>query len=97
MNAQIIYNEETKMPDYVVLPWKEYSNMADRLYDFEHGDIPKEVKNPIKAMRTLAELTQTELAERMGVSQSYIGQIECPRRKPTAKLIERVKVAIESQ
>lgn len=53
MNAQIIYNEETKMPDYVVLPWKEYSNMADRLYDFEHGNLGRnrQAHEPNKAKK----------------------------------------------
>lgn len=97
MNHQIIYDAETKFPAFVVVPWKVFSDMEDRLYDFEHGLIPKKIENPIKAMRVMAGLTQTELANLMGVSQSRIGQVECPRTKPTDNMIERVKQAIESQ
>lgn len=97
MNYQIIYDSETKWPAFVVVPWKVFSDMEERLYDFEYGILPKKIENPIKAMRVMAELTQTELADLMGVSQSRVGQIECPRTKPTDRMIERVKTAIESQ
>jgi DNA-binding XRE family transcriptional regulator len=96
MDYQVIYDSDN-WPAFVVMPWRKFRDMEDRLYDFEHGIIPKKIENPVKLMRVMAGLTQTELAELMGISQSRVGQIECPRTKPTAKMIERVKQAIDSQ
>lgn len=97
MEYQIIYNTETKFPEFVVVPWVKFIEMENRIYDFEHGIIPKKIENPIKLMRIMAGLTQTELADLMGISQSRVGQIECPRAKPTDKMINRVEQAIDSQ
>ncbi|MXV44291.1 helix-turn-helix domain-containing protein [Saccharibacter sp. 17.LH.SD] len=41
-------------------------------------------------MRKKAELTQTELAERLGTTQSSIARLEAGERSPTVKMLERI-------
>jgi transcriptional regulator with XRE-family HTH domain len=38
--------------------------------------------------------TQTELAERLGWSQSYVSHLESGRRKPTARVIKTIATAL---
>jgi DNA-binding XRE family transcriptional regulator len=50
--------------------------------------------NHIRACRERANLTQEELAQRMGCSQSYISQIEVPDARPTLGTLQKVAEAI---
>ncbi|MFT3741852.1 MAG: helix-turn-helix transcriptional regulator [Gammaproteobacteria bacterium] len=52
------------------------------------------IDNPVALARIKAGLTQTQLAERMQVSQAYISKIEA-QDKITAKILTKVKAAIE--
>ena len=44
----------------------------------------------IKVHRQLLEMTQTELAKRVGVAPAYISQIESQLRRPSLKVLERI-------
>lgn len=50
--------------------------------------------NAVRAMRLAAKLTQKALAQRMGCSQAYVGQIEKPGFHATDALIAKVKNAL---
>jgi DNA-binding XRE family transcriptional regulator len=51
-------------------------------------------ENHIRACRERANLTQEELAQRMGCSQPYISQIETPDARPTLGTLQKVAEAI---
>ena len=50
--------------------------------------------NHIRACREQANLTQEELARRMGCSQSYISQIEASDARPTLGTLQKVAEAV---
>lgn len=91
INIQII-NGPSGNPAFVVIPYDEYiaSRNADR------GLIPHDVisrtvdgATPVKAWREHLGLTQTEVAQRLGVSQSAYAQQENSERlrKPSREKI----------
>jgi DNA-binding XRE family transcriptional regulator len=92
MQPQIIYNGNNQ-PAYAVIPWQDYQRLAS-LDDDDNEVIPFDVANyidnPIKATRIKANWTQTQLADALGVKQSYIAKIEGRKYKPTAALLGRV-------
>ena len=51
------------------------------------------VSNPVSLARIQANVTQEQLAERMGVSQAYVSKIE-NQAKVTAKLRAKVDAAL---
>lgn len=44
----------------------------------------------IKEIRTIKKLTQQELADQMGISRSYLGDLEKNRRNPSSETIEKL-------
>lgn len=44
----------------------------------------------VKASRKRLELTQVELAERAGMSGSFIGEVEAGYKYPSASVVERI-------
>ncbi|MFQ5673983.1 MAG: helix-turn-helix domain-containing protein [Nitrospinales bacterium] len=48
----------------------------------------------LATQRKPAELTQSKLAERVGLDQSYINQIEKGKRKGTAKNLKKIADAL---
>ncbi|WP_040953075.1 helix-turn-helix domain-containing protein [Gorillibacterium massiliense] len=48
------------------------------------------ISHRVRAFRKLKGLTQTDLADKMGVSVSVIGAVERAARKPDAALIRRI-------
>jgi DNA-binding XRE family transcriptional regulator len=92
MQPQIIYNGNNQ-PAYAVIPWQDYQRLA-ALDDDDNEVIPFDVANyidnPIKAARIKANWTQTQLADALGVKQSYIAKIEGRKYKPTTALLDRV-------
>ncbi|MCD9124004.1 helix-turn-helix transcriptional regulator [Cupriavidus sp. UGS-1] len=82
-NIQTIMGPDGK-PAYVVIPYADYLAQRDR----ENDLIPHEVVgrvlidevNPARAWREYLDLTQTEVAKRMGVSQSAYAQHEASSR-----------------
>jgi transcriptional regulator with XRE-family HTH domain len=51
------------------------------------------ITNPIAIARIKAKLTQIELAERLGVSQAYISQLES-QVKVTPKTLQKIEQAL---
>lgn len=51
------------------------------------------VDNPVAIARIKAGITQGQLAQRLGVSQAYISQVE-RRTNVTNKMLERVRTAL---
>lgn len=48
----------------------------------------------IRQIRTDTGLTQTEVAERAGISQAYLSQIECDLRSMDVKQADRIAKAL---
>jgi DNA-binding XRE family transcriptional regulator len=96
MQPQIIYNGNNQ-PAYAVIPWQDYQRLA-ALDDDDNEVIPFDVANyidnSIKAARIKANWTQTQLADALGVKQSYIAKIEGRTYKPTSTLLARVTSAL---
>jgi ribosome-binding protein aMBF1 (putative translation factor) len=60
----------------------------DRLY--AEADLAGQLAEVVYALRTGAGLTQTELARRMGTTQSSIARVETAGGTPTLDLLNRV-------
>ena len=56
-----------------------------------------ELKNRLKEFRTEAGLSQTQLAEMVGVSRNTISSIETGQFNPTAKLALVLCIALDKQ
>jgi DNA-binding XRE family transcriptional regulator len=54
-----------------------------------------EGESPIKVWRTYRGLAQEQLAERTGLSQSYLAMLEKGERKGTVKVLRRIAEALE--
>ena len=52
------------------------------------------IKNNIKAFRKLRGLTQSELAERLGISQVHLGRLENNARSLDLELIDKLSKAL---
>jgi ribosome-binding protein aMBF1 (putative translation factor) len=102
MNLQIIKSIEGKA-EYVLLPIKAYQalkHQIDRILtqdaDFEIFNLEDYVTNPVALARIRADLTQEELAEKMGVSQAYISKLES-QEKVSAKVLAKVMAGIQAE
>lgn len=52
---------------------------------------PRQLGQAIKRLRTKQRLTQAQLAERAGVSQPYLSQLEAgQKREPAVRIIHRI-------
>lgn len=93
MNLQVIKTIEGR-DEYVLLPINIYHRFEKQLQEeyvlFNPADY---VNNPVALARIEAGVTQTELAERLGVSQAYVSKLE-NQAKPTAKTLHRVRQAL---
>ncbi|MDR1904919.1 MAG: helix-turn-helix domain-containing protein [Treponema sp.] len=49
----------------------------------------------IKEQRRILGITQAQLAERVGTSTHYIGQIELGNKFPSPEMLERIAAALE--
>ena len=95
MQAQIIYNTNNQ-PTYAVIPWQDYQRLAalDNNNEVMPFDVTRYIDNPIKAARVKANKTQVQLAELLGVKQSYVAKIEGKHYQPTSVLLARVQGAL---
>lgn len=107
LNLQIIKSISGK-PEFVLIPVAVYNALREQIEDELAGleaaadkggeyvkFAPEDyVDSPISLVRIKANLTQKELAKRMGVTQAYISKVE---RQPrvTPKLLARVKAALK--
>ncbi len=67
----------------------------DRAY--AEADLASRLAEIVYRLRTGAGLTQTELARRMGTTQSSIARVEAGGSLPTLDLLDRVGRALEAQ
>lgn len=103
MTLQTIKSIEGKT-EYVLLPVNIYNLLRSEIEQalkkkYDNDDyIPFEVENyvdnPVALARINAGMTQETLAKRMKVTQAYISKLET-QKKVTAKVIKKVKEAIE--
>lgn len=93
--------------EYVLLPIAVYRVLKDQIEKelaaceanqsdeqaYEPFVLEDYVDNPVALARIKAGITQEQLAQRLGVSQAYVSQIE-HRNNITSKMLERVRAAI---
>lgn len=93
--------------EYVLLPIAVYRTLKDQIekelaaYEadqdteqaYEPFILEDYVDNPVALARIKAGITQEQLAQRLGVSQAYVSQLE-RRTNLTSKMLERVRNAI---
>ncbi len=91
--------------EYVLLPMAVYRALKDQIEKelaaseanqneaYEPFVLEDYVDNPVALARIKAGITQEQLAQRLGVSQAYISQIE-RRNNVTNKMLERIHTAI---
>lgn len=106
LNVQII-KSLTGKPEYVLIPISIYNALREEIEDELAGleamsekggdyvpfNVVDYVDNPVAVVRIKANVTQEQLAKRMGVSQAYISKIE-RQDKVTPKLLTKVKAAL---
>lgn len=56
--------------------------------------LPKIIGKKIKKRRQYLDLTQEELAEKVGVSRAYMGFIEQSRNVPSLETLEKIAKAL---
>ena len=49
-----------------------------------------DIGNAIKTIRESASLNQGDLANKLGIAQSYLSNIETGRKKPSLRLLEKI-------
>lgn len=95
-NHQII--EQNGKPMFVVVPYDDYLDLVhdkDSETTIPHKVVERHImedKSMIRAWREHKRLSQAEVADRMGISQSAYSQMEKPDahlRKPTLKKIAK--------
>ena len=106
LNLQIIKSISGK-PEFVLIPVAVYDALRDQIEDELAGreaasdkgadyvpfKLEDYVDNPIALARIKANVTQKELAKRLGVTQAYISKVE-HQTKITPKLLGKVKAAL---
>ncbi len=88
------------IPVAVVIPYEEYQTLFAGRCDTEQEQptIPHEVmglvikgkKTPIRAWREYLNLTQEEVAKRMGITQATYARMESDKVAPRAATLKRV-------
>ena len=105
-SLQVIKSVEGK-PEYVLIPVAVYKALREEIEDeiagleaaAQKGDgyvpfaVEDSVSNPVSLARIQANVTQEQLAARMGVSQAYVSKIENQAKVP-AKLLAKVDAAL---
>ena len=59
------------------------------------SQIAQTVSQNLKVWRTRRGLTQTEIAERLGVSQSHFSRLELGKKSPSLRTLDRLARALE--
>jgi DNA-binding XRE family transcriptional regulator len=106
LNIQTI-KSITGKPEYVLIPIAVYNalreeieeeiagleSVAEKNGDYVPFALEDYVDNPVALARIKANVTQQQLARRMGVTQAYISKIE-HQDKATPKLLAKIKAAL---
>ena len=96
-NIQFI--EQNGKPAFVVIPYEEYLKL---LPSSEDATIPHEVvglvvkkdMNLVKAWRTHLGMTQAEVAEKAGITQAALSQMEKVENKLRTSTLEKLAAAM---
>ena len=94
-----IENEEGK-PIFAVVPYDEYLDLVarrDRDITIPHAVVGANViegKSMIRAWREYKKLTQKQMAEKLGITQSAYSQLEKPGAKPRYATLEKIASAL---
>jgi len=56
----------------------------------KNAKLPKALGKRIQRYRKQADLTQEELAEKVGISRAYMGYIEQGRNTPSLEILEKI-------
>jgi DNA-binding XRE family transcriptional regulator len=99
IDVQIIRQEGRPM--FAVLPYDQYLALAGQ-HDDSDVYIPHEViglcvekgMSLLAAWRTHKGLSQSELAERMGITQSGVAQMERPGAKLQKRTLDKAAIAL---
>jgi len=100
-NVQIINGADGR-PAFVVLPYADYiasSPQEDLVPNDVVGYMVKEGLTPIAAWRKHLDLTQAEVAERLGITQSAYSQQEAaerPRKATREKIAAALGIPVQS-
>jgi len=85
-------------PVFVVIPYDEYARYTSRATEsFPHAVLGMHVVDGyslIKAWRKYKGLSQTDLAEKLGITQAAVAKLECPDNSPRVDTMERVAAAL---
>ena len=95
-------------PEFVLIPVAVYNALRDQIEDEvagleaaadKSGDyvpftLDDYVDSPVALARIKANVTQKQLAKRLGVSQAYISKVE-HQTKVTPKLLAKIKAALK--
>ena len=102
INIQILKDAKGK-PAFVVIPYAEYLSLSkQRAPTIPNAVVDKVVNKemtPLRAWREHLGLTQTEVAQRLGVSQSAYAQQEAkePVRKATREKVAKALGIVPEQ
>ena len=101
-NAQII--EQNGRPAFAVIPYDEYLKLVSKNQSKSDKDtkVPHEVVglvikkniNLVKAWRIHLGLTQKQVAQKAGISQSALSQMEKAKNNPHSATIEKLADAM---
>jgi len=90
-------------PAFVILPWEDYQALMKNQLDPDESDIefPHEVvaanvmgDSLIKAWREYKNLTQAELADLAGITQSALARMEKPDTTPRRSSLKKLAAAM---
>ena len=107
LNLQVIKSIAGK-PEFVLIPMAVYNAQREQIEDEvagleaaaeKGGDyvpfaLEDYVDSPVARARIKANMTQKELAKRLGVTQAYISKVE-HQAKVTPKLLAKVKATLK--
>ena len=88
-------------PMFVVVPYEEYKDLiglSERKVTISHAVVRASVidgKSRIRAWREYNRLSQTQMAEKMGISQSAYAQMEKPDALPRPATLVKIAAALD--
>jgi len=97
INHQVIRDADG-YPAFVVVPYDEYIRQYDRANDLVPNEVVGRIVmnglTPTRAWREHLGLTQEEVANRAGMTQAALSQIESGGHKPRKTTLEKLAVAL---
>jgi Predicted transcriptional regulators len=74
--------------------WNGIKKIVKKDEEFVPFVVGDYIKNPVRAARIEADVTQEEIAARLGVTQGCVSKIEGRNYKVGDKLMKRVRIAL---